>query len=301
MKLIGKTNIDFVGNRYIYIGISIALFFLSIFGLVIKGVNLGIDFKGGVLMQVKFDQPQELAKIRNCFDEEKMSGVDLQSLLLNNAVIIRIKGTSSNLEQISNRIKDMFNKKQITHTVERLEFVGPKIGKYLTTRAVYAIILSWLGIIVYVAFRFKSSVWGVSGVVALVHDTVITLGLVILLSREVTLTVIAAFLTLIGYSINDTIVVFDRIRENLTLMRRENLGVIINASINQTLSRTIITSLCTELVIVALFFLGGEVIHDFALVMGFGIIIGTYSSIFIASPIVYEWTMYNSRKMNMKK
>ena len=157
--------------------------------------------------------------------------------------------------------------------------------------ALLAILFSFLGIIVYVAFRFKSGIWGVAGVIALVHDVFITVGLFSILGLEIDLTVVAALLTLAGYSINDTIVIFDRIRENTVLMRKETIGKIMNTSINQTLSRTIITSLCTELVVVALFFFGGEVIHNFSFALLFGMVIGTYSTMFIASPIVYEWIM----------
>jgi preprotein translocase SecF subunit len=174
--------------------------------------------------------------------------------------------------------------------------VGPRIGKYLTNRALLAIILSLSGIIIYVAFRFKSPVWGISAVIALLHDVFIVLGLFCIFDKEITLTVIAAVLTLAGYSVNDTIVIFDRIRENLSLMRKETLNKIINTSINQTLSRTAITSLTTEFVLLSLFFLGGEVIHDFSFVLLFGVVIGTYSSIFIASPIVYEFMISRTHK-----
>ncbi|MFN3967222.1 MAG: protein translocase subunit SecF, partial [Endomicrobiia bacterium] len=184
--------------------------------------------------------------------------------------------------------------------IERTEFVGPSIGRHLTKRAIYAILLSLLGIIIYVGIRFKSTVWGVSGVVALAHDVFITIGLFSVLNKEINLTVIAALLTLAGYSINDTIVIFDRIRENLSLLRKEPLEKIINTSINQTLSRTIITSLTTELVVIALFFFGGKVIHDFSLAFLFGCIIGTYSSIFVASPMVLEWINYRTRKISKK-
>ena len=301
MKLIGKTNFDFVGSRHSFLIFSGVLMLLSVVAFIArKGPNLGIDFTGGVVIQVKFEKMPDLAAVRNIFLEEKIQNVELQSIPAANSIIIRMKGNTEETFKISERVNEMFNKRQLVHTIERNEYVGPRIGKYLATRALYAIILSWLGIIVYVAFRFRSTIWGMSGVIALVHDTWITFGLFLLLNYEIDLTVVAAFLTLIGYSINDTIVVFDRIRENLKLMRKDPLNKIMNISINQTLSRTIITSLTVEIVALFLFIFGGPIIHNFALGMTFGTIIGTYSSVFIASPIVYDWTMSREARRHSK-
>jgi len=297
MKLIGKTNIDFIGKRYISISFSILLILITIVSLIIhKGPNLGIDFTGGILVQIKFKQLPKLLELRNILSEGGINNPELKTFPGINSVIIQIKTKQEESEQITTKIKDIFLKKNIEFNVERVEFVGPKIGKYLSNRAILSILLSFLGIIIYVALRFKSSIWGVSGVIALIHDVFITMGLLSILNREITLNVIAALLTLAGYSINDTIVIFDRIRENLTLQRKEPLDKILNISINQTLSRTIITSLTVELVLLVLFLLGGEVIHDFALSLLFGCFIGTYSSIFIASPIVYEWILFRTKR-----
>ncbi len=185
--------------------------------------------------------------------------------------------------------------------VERVEMVGPRVGETLSEQALWAIILSWIGIIIYVAFRFKSPVYGVAGVIALVHDVAVTVGVFSLLNNEITLTIIAALLTLIGYSINDTIVIYDRIRENMRLLRDKNLKDMLNISLNDTLSRTIITSLTVFMVLVALFFWGGEVIHDFAVAMLIGVITGSYSTIAIATQLVYEWETRKAKKRGTVK
>jgi len=303
MQLLTNANFDFVNKRYLFFGISIALIIISILSIIIRGgLNLGIDFTGGVMIEVKFSEPVDLATIRKTLAKANLPPFDLQHFPKRNSVIIRIKGKEEIIEETSGKIRNTFETStEIKNfTIERTEFVGPSIGKHLTERAMYAILLSLLGIIIYVGIRFKSTVWGVSGVIALAHDVFITIGLFSVLNREINLTVIASLLTLAGYSINDTIVIFDRIRENLSLLRKEPLEKIINTSINQTLSRTIITSLTTELVVISLFFFGGEVIHDFSLAFLFGCFIGTYSSIFIASPIVLEWINYRTKKISKR-
>ncbi len=301
MKLLSNTNIDFINKRYIFFGISLTLVVITILSIIIRGgLNLGIDFTGGIMTEIKFSEPVDLTTIRKILSRVDIPKFELQSVPKRNSVIIRVKGTEEIIEILSSKIKTTFEKsKEIPQNpiIERTEFVGPTIGKHLTKRALYAIILSLFGIIIYVGIRFKSTIWGISGVIALAHDVFITVGLFSVLNREIDLTVVAALLTLAGYSINDTIVIFDRIRENLSLLRKESLEKIINASINQTLSRTIITSLTTELVVIAIFFFGGEVIHNFSLAFLFGCFIGSYSSIFIASPIVFEWTRHSAKKL----
>ncbi len=186
------------------------------------------------------------------------------------------------------------------YEIRRIEFVGPKVGKDLTQKAILAIIFSWIGMLIYIAWRFEFR-YGLGGIIALVHDTIITIGALSLLNKEFTLTIVAALLTIIGYSINDTIVVFDRIRENRKKDIKRSLGDIINASVNETLSRTILTSFTVFLVLLALFFLGGPVIHDFAFALLVGVVIGTYSSIFIASPIVLVFENLQISKGKRKK
>ncbi|HAM39045.1 MAG TPA: protein translocase subunit SecF [Elusimicrobia bacterium] len=289
IELFKKTNFDFVGKRKPFFIISGALLLISVFSIFFhKGLNFGIDFSGGTLIQLKFNQSIKLADIRNILSNNGIAA-ELQDFPQQHSVIIRIKkGTD---EGITQKIQDIFVKElpQNPFELERAEYVGPTIGKHLINQAFFALFWSFVGIIIYVAFRFKSGIWGVAGVLALVHDVFITIGLFSILNREISITIVAALLTLAGYSINDTIVIFDRMRENIRLYRKESLFDLINRSVNETLSRTIITSLTVFLVLTSLFFLGGEVIHDFALALLFGVIIGSYSTIFVAAPIVYEW------------
>ncbi|MBU0952230.1 MAG: protein translocase subunit SecF [Elusimicrobia bacterium] len=300
MRLLNSTNIDFIGKRYICFGISTALILITIISILLHhGLNLGIDFSGGLLVEVKFNAPFQIEAVRKALNDSGISSFELQSFPNKNMVNIRVKDSqAASAESISSQIKDGLSKSDATKDfiVERVEFVGPSVSEHLSKQAIWAILLSFVGIIVYVAFRFKSPIWGIAGVLALIHDVVITIGMFSVFDREITLTVVAALLTLAGYSINDTIVIYDRIRENISLLRKESLGNILNVSVNQTLSRTIITSLTVEMVLLTLFFFGGDVIHDFSLALLFGCIIGTYSTVFVASPLVYEWTMYKNSK-----
>ncbi|MBN1385053.1 MAG: protein translocase subunit SecF [Elusimicrobia bacterium] len=288
MRFFKQTDFDFIGKKGTTFWLSGILIILSVASIFFyKGLNFGIDFTGGTLIQLKFKQHVTLAQAREVLLKNGLKG-DLQDFPQQNSIIIRLKGTD---ESISEDIQEIFKKDlpQNPYELERAEYVGPTIGRHLKNQAFFAIFWAFVGIVVYVAFRFKSGVWGVAGVIAIMHDIFITIGLFSILDREITISMIAALLTIGGYSINDTIVVFDRVRENLRLYRKESLHQVINRSINETLSRTINTSLTTWLVVLALFFLGGNVIHDFALALLFGVVIGTYSTIFIASPMVYVW------------
>ena len=290
MRILGNTDFLFVEKRKVFLIVSFVLIAGSILAFFARGgFNLGIDFSGGMLVQVKFDKLPDIQELRDVLAQGQVPEFQLQTFPNREAVIIQIKGNAENLDKTATTIYNIFSSLNLKFDIERTEFVGPRIGEHLTRRALLAILLSMAGIIIYVAFRFKSAVWGVSAVIALVHDVIIVLGLFCIFNKEITLNVVAAVLTLAGYSVNDTIVIFDRIRENLSLMRKDQLSAVIDRSINQTLSRTAITSLTTEFVLLSLFFLGGEVIHDFSFALLFGVIIGTYSSIFIASPIVYEF------------
>jgi len=283
-----KTNFDFVGKRKIFFGLSASLILISIFSIFFhKGLNYGIDFSGGTLIQLKFNQHIPLSDVRNILSKNGVTG-ELQDFPQQNSILVKVKGTEAG---ISENIQGIFKREvpQNPYVLERSEYVGPTIGKHLVNQAFFALFWSFVGIIVYVAFRFKSGIWGAAGVIAIIHDVFITVGLFSVLNREININVIAALLTLAGYSINDTIVIFDRMRENIRLYRKDTLYELINRSVNETLSRTVITSLTVLLVLLSLFFFGGEVIHDFALALLFGVIIGSYSTIFVATPIVYEW------------
>ncbi|MFH1540326.1 MAG: protein translocase subunit SecF [Elusimicrobiota bacterium] len=291
MQFFKKTNFDFVGKRNIFFVISGSLILISILSIFFhKGLNFGIDFTGGTLVQLKFSQHVQLSDIRSTLSKNGIN-CELQDFPQQNSIIIRVKKGAD--ESIAKKIQDIF-KLDISNNsfeLERTEYVGPTIGKHLVNQAFFALFWSFVGIIVYVAFRFKSGIWGFAGVIAIMHDVFITVGLFSILNREVSITIIAALLTLAGYSINDTIVIFDRMRENIRIYRKESLYELINRSVNETLSRSIITSLTVFLVLLSLFFLGGEVIHGFSLVLLLGVVIGSYSTIFVAAPIVYEWEM----------
>lgn len=293
-------EIEFLEKRRTFLLISLICVIISIVLLIInKGANLGLDFTGGTLLQVKIYDPNiNISNLREILTKGGITkGVELQSILSSEQnvkeFIIKIKSEAK--ETAINIIKDILNSNNLQYEVSRIEYVGPTIGKHLTKKALYAIIFSLLGIIIYVAIRFGSSIWGITGVIALAHDVLLTVGFLTILGKEITLTIIAALLTLAGYSINDTIVIFDRIRENIKLLRKEPLEKVMNISINQTLTRTILTSSTTLIAVLALFILGNQIIKDFALTLVFGVVVGTYSSIFIASALVLEYNLRNKK------
>ncbi len=294
------TNFDFVGKRKIAIGISIVLIIISILSVVMhKGLNFGIDFAGGTIIQVKFTKTTGADVIRKTFQSIKIDDAIIQEIG-HNEVIVRTNQPMTKELQV--KVEEAMNGQFGTGNFEirRIEFVGPKVGKDLTNKAILAIVFAWLGMLIYIAWRFEFR-YGLGAIIALIHDTIITIGALSLLNKEFTLVIVAALLTIIGYSINDTIVVFDRIRENRKKDLKKSLAEIINSSVNETLSRTILTSLTVFLVLLALFFLGGPVIHDFAFALLIGIVVGTYSSIFIASPIVLLFENLQLSKTKGKK
>lgn len=291
-------EIEFINKRKFFMLFSLALIIFTIIFLIInKGLNLGLDFTGGTIIQVKIKNTQiDIAELRQMLSQQNISAFEIQNILTNTSeskeFLIKIKQTN---EEISQQIEEVFKNKNLNYEIIRREFVGPTIGRYLTKKALLSILFSLLGIIIYVAFRFGSSIWGISGVIALAHDVFLTIGFLTILGKEINLTIIAALLTLAGYSINDTIVIFDRIRENIKLFRKESLDRIMNISINQTLTRTLLTSGTTLMTIIALLVLGNRIIKDFALTLLFGVIIGTYSSIFIAAALVLEYNILKQK------
>jgi preprotein translocase subunit SecF len=290
LEIVGKTNIDFMGKRNLaFLGSGI-LVLLGLFAFVqiARGVaNLSIDFSGGAAVQVKFDKPVEIEAVRQALEANGLPHADLQEFTDVNKILVRIKTATSMEEQVADRIVAAFNKEFPDNplTMESSVVIGPTIGAQLKQDALIAILVSIVGIILYISARFELR-FGVAAALAMTHDVLAVLGLFYLLDKEITLLVVTALLTLAGYSLTDKVVVFDRIRENLRARRRENMTVIINNGINQVLSRTIVTSLTVVLVLIPLAVTGGEVLHDFSLALLWGIIIGTYSSIFVASPLL---------------
>ncbi|OPY87961.1 MAG: preprotein translocase subunit SecF [Smithella sp. PtaU1.Bin162] len=294
------THFDFVGKMKIAIGISVALIIISILSVVWHGgLNFGIDFAGGTIIQIKFTQPVPADSIRKTFQGINVTDAIIQEIGTNE-IIVRTNHPMT--QELKAKTDEAMNKQfgSGNFEIRRIEFVGPKVGKDLTNKAVLAIVFAWIGMLIYISWRFEFR-YAVGAILAIIHDTIITIGALSLLNKEFTLTIVAALLTVIGYSINDTIVVFDRIRENRKKDLKRKLADIINASVNETLSRTILTSLTVFLVLVALFFLGGPVIHDFAFALLVGIIIGTYSSIFIASPVVLFFEHLQLSRLKRKK
>jgi preprotein translocase subunit SecF len=292
MEFFRETHINFVRTRKYAIIISALLILIGMVSLVIKGGPIyGIDFLGGTEIQVKFPRPVPVSQVRQALTTLGYGQAEIKQFGAPSDLLIRVQQQEQGT-QISDAILQALHKAFPDNGPEKrfVESVGPKIGQELRNAAIWAILISLGVILVYVSFRFEF-IFAVGAVIALAHDVLITLGFFSLLNLEISLAVVAAFLTLVGYSINDTIVVYDRIRENLKIYRREAKGIenIINLSINQTLSRTILTSGTTLMVVIALYFFGGEVIHNFAFCMLIGIITGTYSSIYVAAPIVIEW------------
>ncbi len=279
------TNINFIGNRNKAIIFSSVLMLISMVSLATRGLQMGIDFTGGTLIEVGYQQAADLTALRNTLNTQGFDDATVQNFGTTKDVLIRLKPHSdiSNAD-LSTKVLEAINKTTAEPaSVRRVEFVGPQVGDDLAEDGFLALLYSTICILIYIAWRFEWK-FSTGAIIATIHDVVVTLGLFSILGLEFDLTVLAAVLALIGYSLNDTIVVYDRIRENFRLLRNKSTEEIMNISVNVTLSRTIMTSLTVILVLISLFFLGGEIIHNFSIVLLFGVFFGTYSSIFIASP-----------------
>lgn len=283
MQFLSNPNFDFIGKRKIASYLSIGLIVIGLVSLILKaGPALGIDFTGGTLVQLKFDEPVDISAARASLLEQGFTKPMIQSFGGEDEILIRVPIEEAG-EDFAERIAAAFVGKSIEF--RRTESVGPKIGAELKGQSVEAVFAAMFGILLYITIRFDRY-YAVGAVAALFHDVLITLGIFSLLNLELDLAIIAAFLTIVGYSLNDTIVVFDRIRENVKGRSKSDLYEIVNRSINETLNRTIITSLTTFVVVLMLFLQGGEVIKYFAFALIVGVVVGTYSSIFVASPIM---------------
>lgn len=287
MHLLPKTNIDFLKYRKVYFTLFALVIAFGIWSFATKGMNFGIDFTGGTMVQVKFEQAVDMEKMRDALSVTgEESAIQTYG---DHTYAIREKSTTNEVGVVQKRIEDALKTLDVPFTVEQTNSVGPAVGNDMTERAAWAILLSLVFIIIYVAFRFSNILWGVSGVIALFHDLWVMAVVFSITQREVDLVVVAAFLTVAGFSINDTIVIFDRMRENIRLHPKMSLGELINLSINETLSRTIITSLTVIAALFVLFFCGGEVLNSFALAMLVGCISGVYSTIALTTPLVFVW------------
>jgi len=278
------TNVDFVGKRRIALLLSLALVVLSLLYLILEGPRYGIDFSGGTLLQVKFDREVDADRLRDILGKAGLGDAILQPFG-KGEYLIRSKVSSGEIKGLRAKVEEALRAELGEgFEIRRVEMVGPKVGRDLRSKGLKAVIFALIGILIYISWRFEFR-FALGAVVALVHDVIITLGVFALSGRELNLPVVAALLTIVGYSLNDTMVIYDRIRANMKKLSGPREGII-NRRVNETLSRTILTSLTTLITVVVLFLWGGGVIEDFAFALIVGIIVGTYSSIYVASPVV---------------
>jgi len=280
-----KLTIDFMGKRRLAVILSGVLLAVSLAALLTRGLNFGIDFTGGTLIEVGYPQAVELESIRTALEDSGFKGAQAQHFGSSRDVLVRIAPqVDKESAQLSEEALASLRQENADVEMRRIEFVGPQVGEDLTEQGALAMIYALIGILIYIMVRFQWR-FAPGAVISLIHDVMIIIGVFAVFQFDFDLTVLAAILAIIGYSLNDTIVVFDRIRENFRKMRKGTAVEIINTSLNQTISRTLMTSVTTLLVLVALFVFGGEVIHDFALALIVGVVVGTYSSIYVASTV----------------
>ena len=312
MELFRNVNVDWLGKKWYFLCFSLIF---SVAGLISMSVHwarigspvpLGVDFRGGTQVQVQFNQSPDINRIRRAMDASGIRDSRIESIrnvdqASSNDVLISLPEQTNEAtldtgrEQIMDALRTHYDSSIGTKNIRNVQVVGPTVGKQLEKQAGLATLYSMAGMLVYLWFRFQL-IYGVAAVVACFHDTLITLGAFALTNQEISLTVIAAILTLIGYSMNDTIVVFDRIRENLRLSRRESLPDVVNRSINQTLSRTVLTSGLTFVTVLSLYVFGGQVLRGFSFALVIGILIGTYSSIAVAAPMLVAWQQWRAQR-----
>lgn len=306
MRFFGKTNIDFMSKRKLWYSISLTIIGLGLISLFVKGIDLGIDFLGGTELIVRFNEPVEVGNIRSAMGKAGFERAEIKYYGNEREFLLRTteQGAGSTIaDRVRETLRQNFSDNPFV--VLKEDKIGPKIGAELRTRALWAMVWCLVAILLYVGFRFKF-IYGVGAVVALFHDVLIAVGLVSIFdgiapgfNLEIDQNMVAALLTLVGLSVNDTVVIFDRIRENQKIFKTTGLTEVINKSINQTLSRTIITQGTVSTVLLVLLIFGGEVNRGFAFALTVGILVGTYSSIYIASAVVVEWANRTHRKAKL--
>ncbi|MBU0547688.1 MAG: protein translocase subunit SecD [Candidatus Omnitrophica bacterium] len=288
LKFIGETKLDFIGKRKIFYALSVIVIAVGIFSYFKKGPAVyGIDFTGGQLQEYSFKSVPSIDKVREVLKDINLADATIQQFKDNPKVVL-IRTSEDKNQILTNKLKEVFPNEDIQ--ILKIERVGPVAGKNLKNKAILALFWSLVGILVYVSFRFKHINFAIAGVIALLHDVLVSMGFLVITNRQIDLLSVTAFLTIAGYSINDTIVIYDRVRENTRLYRKLSLKELINLSVNQTLGRTLLTSGVTLLVVVAFLLYGGEVLSNFAFALFVGFIAGTYSTVFIASPLVLAWS-----------
>lgn len=304
MEILKKTNINFVGMRYyafLFSGILVTLGIIAFVFIFMGKANLGIDFAGGTMIQGSFEKPMRIGQIRDALSRNGYGDADITELKAREVpyfFMIRLKSTAETGSQVANAVLAALKKEFPDNNFRKdsVDEVGPAVGKILQQQARLAVLIALVGILVYIWIRFDFR-FGVAATIATFHDVLAVLGIMFILHKEITLLIVTALLTLAGYSLTDTVVVYDRIRENLKVFRKKgDFAGTINASINEILNRTLMTGGTTLLAVLAVFIFAGEVVHDFALALLLGIIVGTYSSWFVASPIVLEWEKWSPKR-----
>jgi preprotein translocase subunit SecF len=300
MHFFGKTNFDFMGRRNLWYVVSAAMVLVGLVSLFVKGIHYGIDFLGGTEIIVRFEQPADVGNVRSAMDRIGLGDAEIKTFGSDRDIVIRtvVQGEGSSVaDRIQAGLKDQYTSNPFV--LRKYYEIGPKVGAELRRDAVYAVIASLIAIGLYVWLRFKF-IYGVGAVVAIFHDVLATFGLVSIFdgvfNLEINQSMVAAFLTLVGLSVNDTVVIFDRIRENQKIFRSMPLKDLMNKSLNETLSRTIITSGTIFMVLIVLLVTGGEVNRGFAFTLAFGILTGTYSSIYVASAVALEWVLRGKKE-----
>ncbi len=287
------THFDFLGKKRFALIISVILILMGIVSVIYhQGLNYGIDFKGGFQVRIKFEHTLDLNELRKQFDSLEMSSTSLQTIGDSNEVklVLPLDNPLGTGSELTGNLNELLASDYPNLEIRSVESVGPQVGDELKMSALYAILIALGLVLIYITIRFHWK-FGISAILTLTHDVLVVVGFLSVFDKEFTLPVVAALLTVVGYSLNDTIVVFDRIRENMARFRKKALEDVINLSINEILSRTILTSGTTLFVVMALFFLGGEIIHDFAFGILVGILVGTYSSIYVASPLLLQMSV----------
>ncbi|MBI4386725.1 MAG: protein translocase subunit SecF [Elusimicrobia bacterium] len=290
MELFRKTHIDFIERRRTSFAVSAAIITGGLAAIFLKGFNYSIEFTGGALLQVTFEKPVALGDVRSALDKQGLRA-EIQSVAGRPTFILRQKGSEEAIQTYADEMIRALRTSLPDNpvTMDRREYIGPVIGRHLKRQTLWAIGLSLLCITIYIALRFPNPLWAIAGLIAMFHDVVGAAGMIALTGKEMDLLIVSALLTVAGYSIEDTIVIYDRMREMLRIMRRESPEKVINAAINDTLSRTIITVLLVQLICIVLWLFGGEVLRNFGLTLVIGNILGSYSTIAVAAPLIYEW------------
>lgn len=288
-KMLPKTNIDFIGLRKIFFVISGIMMIACLLSVIFKGMNYGIDFTGGTVVKVQFENNIDIKDIRSALGQANVSA-DIQTFIGRNSFAIKVKGSQDSVNEVSHNIESALKTTNVPFSIEQTDFVGPTVGSFLAKKALMAFVLALAAMVIYIGFRFQNIIWGAMAVAALFHDVFLTIGVFSIMQLEVDLVIVAALLTIAGFSVNDTIVIFDRVRENIGLHPKWGIKELLNASVNETLSRTIITSVTVIAATAILYFMGGEVLNNFSFAILIGLISGTYSTMVLVPGLVYQWT-----------